>query len=158
MERGPDAYAKMGARKPGQQQTQGQHNGTAEYPVVHQRTLGGFRSSSLEMTSAGWCPCLLVVGTALQNAKPYQRRGCRTDAEKMLSGNSRESSSDDCSKDVPPDVGLGIDVEILGRVQQLQAQLDGDVHVGHVLLVPVTVPVVEVLYYLFEHDGTVGEC
>lgn len=47
----------------------------------------------------------------------------------------------------------GVKVEIVGRHQQLQAHLDGNFHVGHILFVLVAVPIVEVVYHFFEHNG-----
>ena len=48
-------------------------------------------------------------------------------------------------------VDLTVKSEIIRRHQELEAQLDGDLHLGHVLLVTVLVPVVEVLGYFLEH-------
>lgn len=50
--------------------------------------------------------------------------------------------------------GLLIQAQVVGGGQQLQTELDGNLHVGHVLAVAVAVPVVKVLDHFVEHHAT----
>ncbi len=134
----------------GQQHTQGQHSGTARIPCSLLKNLGRFQTVK-SRDDLCWVVSVSSDDGTVPPMTPNPTNAVI--AEPIL---EEKSSSDNSSENVLAGVGLGIDVEVLGRVQQLQAQLDGDVHVGHVLLVPVTVPVVEVLDYLFEHGSTVG--
>lgn len=52
--------------------------------------------------------------------------------------------------------GLLIQAQVIGRGQQLKAELYRNVHVGHVFAVSVTIPVVEVLDHFVEHHSAVG--
>lgn len=50
---------------------------------------------------------------------------------------------------------LTVHLEIVGGRQQFEAHVDWDLHVRNVFLVLVSVPVEQVLDYLFQDDGAV---
>lgn len=51
---------------------------------------------------------------------------------------------------------LTVQAQVVGGDQQLEAQLDGNVHVWDVFTLPVAVPVLEILADLLEDNATVG--
>lgn len=49
--------------------------------------------------------------------------------------------------------GHGFEIQKVGCHEEFQAHFHGNLHVGHIFLVSVAVPVVKVVYHLFKYMG-----